>query len=60
MEQTKFNGEIMLLCGKEAIVIPCLAMIGAASIMGAIGYGVHKLRTKVGTKVIERHKKIES
>ena len=52
MEQTKFfNGEVMILSGREVFLIPCLAVVGAASIMGAIGYGVYRLGKTVVTNV---------
>ena len=60
MEQTTIHGEIMILSGREAIVIPCLSVVGAASIVGAVGYGVYKLGKKVVTKVTEKHDEKES
>ena len=54
MEQTTLHGEIMILSGKEAIAIPCLAVVGAVSIVGAVGYGVYKLGKKVVDKVVNK------
>lgn len=48
MKKQKYTN-VMILTGKEAIIIPCLAVIGAASIVGAVGYGIHKLTKKIRT-----------
>ena len=53
MEKTTFHGEILILSGREAVLIPCLAVIGAVSIIGAGIYGVSTLTKKVLTKVFE-------
>lgn len=57
MEQTTFHGEVMILSGREVFVIPCLAVVGAASVMTAVGYGVYKLGKKVLTKVTDKKEK---
>ena len=57
MEQTTFHGEVMILSGREAIAIPCLAVVGAASIVVGVGYGVYKLGKKVLTKVTDKDEK---
>ena len=49
MKNTK-HMDIMILTGKEVIIVPCLAIIGAASIVGATGYGIYKLGKKVYDK----------
>lgn len=52
---------VLLLVGKDAIVIPALAVVGAASIIGAIGYGVHKIGQTLTEKVFEKkHAKDET
>lgn len=45
---------VLLLVGKDAITIPALAVVGAASIMGAIGYGAYKLGQNLAEKVFEK------
>lgn len=55
MDTTK-HVDVMILTGKEAIAIPCLALVGAASIIGATGYGVYKLGKKVYNKFANKDK----
>ena len=47
MSQKTIRIEGILLTEHAAIVIPCLSIIGAASIISALGYGVYKLGKKV-------------
>lgn len=52
MEHTiKIN--VLMLTGKEALVVPCLATVGAASILSATAYGVYKLGRKVSEKMAD-------
>ena len=53
MENNTIKIEAVLLTGKDAKRIPCLAVIGAASIIGGIGYGVYKIGKKVYKKFPE-------
>lgn len=46
----------VILTGKEAYTIPCLAMIGAASIIGAGMYGAYKLGSTLGSKIFKKSK----
>ena len=41
-----FKPDILILSGKEVFVIPCLAVVGAVSIMATIGYGVYRIGKK--------------
>lgn len=45
---------IVMLVGKEAYLIPSLAAVGAASIVGAAGYGAYKLGKKAYDKLVEK------
>lgn len=44
---------VVMLVGKEAYLVPSLAVVGAASIVGAIGYGAYKLGKKVHDELVE-------
>lgn len=55
MDNNMVRVEAILLTGKEAIVIPCLAFIGGLSIAGAIGYKAFKTYRKF-EKFIKNHK----
>lgn len=44
---------VVMLVGKEAYLVPSLAVVGAASIMGAVGYGAYKLGKKVYNELVE-------
>ena len=58
MEQTTFfSGEVMILSGREVFLIPCLAVVGAASIIGGLGYGVYRLGRKMVTKLSNEKEK---
>lgn len=52
MEQNTIHREILILSGREVFVIPCLAVIGAASIIGCASYGVYKIGKRVYDQVI--------
>jgi hypothetical protein len=52
MEQNTIHREILILSGREVFVIPCLAAIGAASIIGFASYGVYKIGKSVYDQVI--------
>lgn len=45
---------IVMLVGKEAYLVPSLAIVGAASIMGATGYGAYKLGKKAYDKLVDK------
>lgn len=45
---------IVMLVGKEAYLIPSLAAVGAASIVGVAGYGAYKLGKKAYDKLVEK------
>lgn len=45
---------VLLLVGKDAIVVPALAIVGAASIIGTIGYGAYKFGQNLAEKVFEK------
>lgn len=51
--ERKIDIDALVLIGKDALIIPALAMVGAASIAGAIGYGAFKLGQKVADKISE-------
>lgn len=45
---------VLLLAGKDAIVIPALAVVGMASIIGTLGYGAYKIGQNFAEKVFEK------
>jgi hypothetical protein len=57
MEQNTVKVKGLLITGIDAIWIPGLAVIGAASIFTAAGYGVYKFITK-NREDRKEHKKI--
>lgn len=44
---------VLMLTGREAIVVPCLAFIGAAGIIGVTGYGAYKLGKKAYSMLVD-------
>lgn len=46
MDNNTIKVKAILLTGKEAITIPCLAFIGGASIVGIVGLKLFKLCRK--------------
>ena len=50
----------MILTEKEVVIIPSLAVVGAASIIGAAGYGLYKLGKSVYVKTAKKNKKFNS
>lgn len=55
MDNNTVRIEAILLTGKEAITIPCLALIGGISIGVAVGYTAFKAYRKI-EKFIKNHK----
>jgi hypothetical protein len=49
------NGfNVLVLTGEDAIMIPALAVIGAASMMYAVGYASYKLGQNLAEKVFNK------
>lgn len=46
MEQNMIRVKGLLLTGIDAVWIPCMAIIGAASVVTAAGYGVYTFFSK--------------
>lgn len=61
MKKDHIEVKALLLIGNDAIAIPGLAIIGAASIMGVTVYAANKLTKKIcdviSTKIEEQNKK---
>ena len=51
MDNNNIKFKAILLTGPEATIVPCLAIVGAASIAGVIGYGAYKLGEKAYEKM---------
>ena len=45
---------IVMLVGKEAYLVPGLAVVGAASIIGATYYGTYKISKRVYNKLVKK------
>ena len=45
---------VLLLVGKDAIIVPALAVVGTASIIGTIAYSAHKIGQNFAEKVFEK------
>lgn len=54
-KNVEVNGIVFL--GKEAILMPCLAIIGAAGLITAAGYGLYKLGKNAITTVTNKKEK---
>lgn len=56
MNKDTIRIEGILLTGRSAVVIPCLAFIGVASIATTVGIGVYKLGQKMCEKTLTETK----
>ena len=54
-KNVEVNGIVFL--GKEAIMMPCLAIIGAAGLISAAGYGLYKLGKNAYIKATRKEEK---
>lgn len=59
MAKQKYTN-VMILTGKEAVIVPSLAVVGAASLIGITGYGLYKFGKSMYDKTTERVKSFDA